>query len=844
MTAATVACERKLKTVSRKLASAEKENAALKEKLAQARRRARTLGRATAASELKRELARSREEQRATREILRVVSSSVSDTRPVLDAIHASMLKLFEGFDGSIWLAEQDKINPVVAGGPTAPKNITELLAPVPRNRDSTQGKVVHDRKPVWIEDARTAPAISEAQRKVMLKVGRAAVLGVPMLGGDNQVAGVLIVSKPTPTKFTDDQVDLLQTFANQAVIAIENARLFNELEARNKDLAESLQHQAATSEVLRIVSQSFSDTKPVFAAIQQSLLDLFEGFDASVWLKQGDQVTAVAMGGPTLPQVDTFPSYPLNASNPTSRCVREGKLFAVEDVASDLRVDDEARELMLRRERRALLNAPLISQGEAVGMISVATTAPTKFTDKQIKLLQTFADQAVIAIQNVNLFNELQEIIRHQRATSNVLKIVGSSVSDAQPVFDGILDSVLTLFKGFDARVWMVEGNELKNVASGGDTKPALRRQSVAITEDPHFVALVNEGKSYRVHDIAADLTIDDARREWLLQRNRRAYAGVPLMRRGNAIGAITITNTQPIELSDSQMALLQTFADQAVIAIENARLFNELEARNEDLGQSLQQQKATSDVLRIVGSSFTDPKPVFDAIRLAMFASFPEATYASVWLRQDNKIVPVSMVDPDAPSLPLGRQSVLGRSLLDCRSIRIIDVLNDGSISEEDKKRLGRPEIRSQVVAPLILRGVGIGVIGVSSKAHNVFDDQDLGLIQTFADQAVIAIENTRLFNELEARNKELDESLKYQTATGEVLRIVSGSVADAQPVFDAILASVLGLFDGFDSTLWLVDAERCVPVAHGGPTLPKSPPPFPLDRDSMHGRAILER
>ncbi|OGT80524.1 MAG: hypothetical protein A3H91_12460 [Gammaproteobacteria bacterium RIFCSPLOWO2_02_FULL_61_13] len=1020
-----VISERKVKRLTRERDAAREEADALKRKLAEARKkiRAQSPRPSTPPQEnLEEALRRSREEQQATREVLRIVSNSVADTRPVFQAILASLLRLFEGFDVIVWLLHDDQLVPQAEGGPT----VTPTHQPIPVSIDEGMLVLVGEGKPHFVEDVRTDKDISDAFRQLLLNRKRFASLRVPLLS-QGKVVGAIGLSRDKPTRFAEEHIALAQSFADQAVIAIENARLFNELEARNKalaetleqqtatsnilavisrsptdiqpvlqtivdnathlceasdvrvllregneywpaavggntvwpqgrgigvrlrihtqgsasvamlngrtlkiadtrdpqvladfpmsapvweamgahtqvcvplmrngaavgciaalrseskpfsdaevrlietfadqaviaienvrlfkelearnkDLAETLEQQTATADILRVISRSQMDLQPVFNAIAESALKLFNGFDVVVRLVEGNDVPVVARAGNS-GTVEGIPrELPLNAGGGKVRVViDEGIAQYVSDIEHATDISERLRQLLLRTGARAILWVPMLRDGKSIGLIAVRCAQPTVFTEKQINVLQTFADQAVIAIENTRLFNETRESLERQTATAEILRVISSSPTDMQPVFEAIATSAQRLLGSMDSAVWLVSGDQLKPVA-GRRARAGL----AGVPLDRTTVAgrVVCDGVPIHVPDFDKFSTVPGFTGEFMRKGGARSVLAVPMMHKGAAVGMIAAHWSEPTAIDNKQISLLKTFADQAVIAIENVRLFKELEARNKDLAETLEQQEATADVLRIVSSSVADSQPVFNAIHASVLRLF-DGINTIVWLVDGNQVVPVvwggkNMPEEGPVPQTLSADSLAGEVIVECRARRIDDLASDAGISERYRTAMLRRGVASQMGVPLVQQGKAIGAIVIGTTEPTRFTDRQEKLLQTFADQAVIAIENARLFKELEASNREQAETLLHQNATAEVLRIVSSSVSDAQPVFNTILASVRRLFEGFDSTLWLVDGERCVPVAHGGPTQPE-PPPFALNRDSIHGRAILDR
>ena len=384
-----------------------------------------------------------------------------------------------------------------------------------------------------------------------------------------------------------DELEQLAEQFNTMAASLRESyAGLERKVEERTRDLTESLERQTATAAILRVISESPTEVQPVFDAIVRSCLQLFGGMQVVLNIMQDGMIERVACSDPQDVRDATaavFP-MPLSESSIAGRAMVTGKLVHLEDVSAADWIGEGPRDGIRRAGYGSALCAPMLREGKSIGAINVFRRATGHFRDEQVALLETFADQAVIAIENVRLFNETKEALERQTATANVLRIVSSSISDTQPVFDAILSSALQLFEGFDSSVRLVEGNQIVAIAVGGPTAPA-HVPSTPVDGNSEVAIMVRTGKSYRIDDIRTDVSLAPQERARLIGLNRRALAGVPLLRQGRTIGCLTISSAAPTRFSDAQIALLQTFADQAVIAIENVRLFNEIQEKSRQL-------------------------------------------------------------------------------------------------------------------------------------------------------------------------------------------------------------------------------------------------------------------
>ncbi len=739
------------------------------------------------------------ERQTATAEILKVIASSPSDVQPVFDAIANSSKRLIGGFSTTVTRVFDDTLH-LVGYTTTSEAGDVALKSafPMPVTSSDLLVKTIRDRVPVRVIDIETDPEAASALRDLARARGFRSILWVPLVR-ENVAIGLISVTRRERGEFSDHLVELLKTFADQAVIAIENVRLFNETK-------EALERQTATAEILKVIASSPSDVQPVFDAIAASAKRLLDGRTAAVTRMLGDTLSLAAFTKTNEADHEMLKSQfsqPLASSNLHSIVLRSGKPAFRSDMENDPEVSPEAKELARAVGYRSVVVVPMLREGVVIGTIAVTRPEPGSFTNHQISLLETFADQAVIAIENVRLFNETKEALERQTATAEILKVIASSPSDVQPVFDAIAKSAYQLIGGFSTAVARVVGDALELVAfssTGEAGNEALKHafpMPVSRSKAARTATPVSIGDTEALPDSASRM------RELARTRGFRSILIVPLLRNRVATGTISVTRREPGEFSNHHVDLLKTFADQAVIAIENVRLFNETR-------EALDQQRASSEVLGAISSSIANTSPVFEAILAACERLF-EGHLVGLNLVDDAGAV--NLVAYHGPSeqemraiypLRLDRSTGSGLCIIEGRPIQFPDLDAPDGVPDSVKRGASIIGFRSITFAPLHLEGQAIGALWVGRVNAGAFSDKQLALLKTFADQAVIAIQNARLFNETK-------EALDQQKASADILSVISNSVADTQPVFDKILHSMQHLFSSQLNMVLLVGSDR---------------------------------
>jgi len=715
-----------------------------------------------------------RQEQTATAEVLRLIATSPIDLQPVLQAVGERALDILDAAGVFIYLIHADHLVRAASVGSVAHAEANVVR---PLDRTWLSGQAMLDRKTVHVEDV---AALGEAEypiaREFQRRIEYRTALATPLLRQDMAV-GSITALRMEVRPFTEQQIALLKTFADQAVIAIENARLFQELQASNRRVTEALEQQTALGDVLRIIAESPADFGRVLEALGRAARTLGEAEGVAVQLRDGDHLMTADSAGGVLSWGGA--RVPIVRGTFSGRALLERRVVHVPDLDEMDESFAEGKALARLQQAakvwRSGVFAPVYRGTEAVGVLLITRSVPRPFTERQIGLFATFADQAAIAIENARLFEELErrnrelgEALEQQTATAEVLRAIASAPTSLGMVLGTLVASAARLTNADEAVILRIEGTTLPVVASTSGN-PAISANAV--------MPLSERSVSGRAIRERRAIVTDEPREEHeatypasvMHKAGFRTQVVVPLLHGDTVLGTLNVFRRERLPFDELEIALLETFAHQAVIAIENARLFGELQDRTAQLSRSVAELQALGEVGQAISSSLDLPTVLTTIVANATRLSGADGGIVYEFDDVDGVFVlRASHQTPDdlaaalqAARLRLG-EGVVGRAGAARAPFAVEDVEVSDIFTPGLRELLRIHGHRSVLAVPLLREDHLLGGLVMTRRVRGTFPAEVVALLQTFATQSALAIQNGRLYQALQEASRHKSQFL----------------------------------------------------------------------------------
>jgi GAF domain-containing protein len=698
----------------------------------------------------------------ATSEILGVISETLGDPQPVMQAIVDTVLAVCSADSAGFFRRSGDDLILRAVSGTWRGPRPSDVSPQLPFHGDSIVVAALEEGRYQHVADTSADPRYDAAAQWSRTR------LAVPVLRGSETI-GVIRVGRAEPGGFTEREVRLVEGFADQAAIAFENARLFNETK-------EALERQTSISDVLQTIGRSAFDLQPVLDTVVERAVKLCDAREGSISTLEDDvyRTRAYWSAGSLPPAYIDFMRQEVRTpgrGSLTGRTALEGRVVHITDVLED--PEYTATDMQQAAGYRTLLGVPLLRDGRAIGVFALTRSEVRPFSDRQIELVRTFADQAAIAIENTRLFAATKEALERQSAVAQVLGEISQSGFQLQPVLESVIEAATKLCAAQQGFIYRREGDVFRLVVAHGIT-PEFKAFTEANPINPMgrgtVTGRVAEDRT-TVH--IPDVLTDREYTYWEAQQlgNFRSILGVPMKRDDEVIGVMLLWRTEPQPFADDQINLVTTFANQATIAIENVRLFDETK-------ESLERQTAISNVLRVISRSAFDLAPVLQTL-VESAARLCDADLA--WLRvvengsftiganyQRNDELRArwqglshQMIGGGAPT----SSSIMGRTAKEQRTFHFTDIVGeDADLAQSLGIRVTGS--RSVISVPLVREDRVLGVMILTRVDVRPFDARQVQLVETFADQAAIAIQNVRLFNEIQDQSRQLEVASRHKS------------------------------------------------------------------------------
>ncbi len=659
------------------------------------------------------------------------------------------------------------------------------------------------------------------------------ALVFAPLIVGLEVKGAISLQNLDRENAFSDSDIRLLQTLANSMSVALENARLFDEVQTRNREITEALEQQTATSEILRVIASSPTDIQPVMEVIVEHAYRLCNGLFASVYRTDGKLIYEVAARNFTPEGLAAsraaYPRPLANDSSVSSRAILGRTTLNLPDVLNDPSLPELTRQYARANDFNSLLVVPLMRGDEAIGSIGVGRRDTGSFDEKHVALLQTFAQQAVIAIENVRLFNELStrnreitEALEQQTATSEILSVTANSPTDVQPVLDVVAEHSARLCNSYDALIVQVEGDHYRSVAQWGPvpTPPF----DVPLNRDTVTGRAIIDRSIVHVPDLLIEPESEFPLSRQFSQQisGQRTLLAVPMLREGRAIGAIVIRRQEVNPFTDKQISLLRTFADQAAIAIENVRLFNETKRLLNETEQRAAELSIINSVQQGLASKL-DMQSIYDLVgdKIRDIFAAQAVIIASCDLSQEIGVMHYVIEKGQRFYLEPGPYSNVVKQMILARQ----PILLSRSAQFDDygvQTLPGTERSKSGVYVPIVVGDVVKGFITLQNvDRENAFSESDVRLLSTLASSMSVALENARLFDETTRLLKETDQRAAELSIINSVQQGLASKL-DMQLIYDLVGDKIREIFDA--QVVMILEHDRAQNLSHFRYTIEK--------------------